>query len=281
MRKRFEGWYYKQRANGLSLALIPGRSAGGAFIQVVTDDRSYQVDYPPEEYQRHGNSLRIGSSQFSESGVILDIAGGGLRLSGYLIYSGLTPLRGDIMGPFRFFPMECRHGVVSMRHAVEGSVSLNGETLDFSRGKGYIETDSGSSFPEGYAWVQCGDFDRNCSIMASAARIPFAGLKFWGCICAVWLDGREYRLATYNGARIVRCGPGGLELRQGKYKLTADVQARDGLALSAPRNGLMGRTIHESIACPARFVFSMGDTVLFDGNGQASYEFVTTQLTPE
>ena len=39
--------------------------------------------------------------------------------------------------------MQCSHGVISMGHPLEGSVRLNGETIDFSGGTGYIETDRG------------------------------------------------------------------------------------------------------------------------------------------
>ena len=91
---------------------------------------------------------------FAREGLRLDIHGEGLDLMGELSYKNLTPLRSDIMGPFRFFPMECRHSVVSMNHEVSGNLFLNGESLEF-RGRGYIEGDSGKSFPENYTWIQC------------------------------------------------------------------------------------------------------------------------------
>jgi len=51
MRNRFEGWYYKHQANGKSLALIPGRSGDGAFVQVVTDDTAFYIPFPLSHYQ--------------------------------------------------------------------------------------------------------------------------------------------------------------------------------------------------------------------------------------
>ena len=77
------------------------------------------------------------------------------------------------MGPFKYFPMECRHGIISMRHTLEGRLKLNGKEIDFTNGLGYIEKDSGRSFPSSYVWVQANDFDEPCSIMASVADIPF------------------------------------------------------------------------------------------------------------
>jgi hypothetical protein len=261
-RERFDGWYYKHQARGRSLAIIPGRAGDGGFIHVITDDRSASIPY-------------TGDNSFSERGISLNINHPGLTLTGEIGYTGITPIRGDIMGPFRFFPMECRHSVVSMKHDLSGSVTLNGEVFDFNGGIGYIEGDSGRSFPDGYAWVQCNDFKQNCSIMASAARIPFCGLKFTGCICVVWLDGREYRLATYNGVKIERCEQGHFELRQGKYRLTVSVVTGEGLALPAPDRGTMSRVIRENLSCAAHFRFTEGGRVLFEeSSDRASYEYV-------
>jgi len=197
---QFEGWYFKHQASGNSLAIIPGKSLDSAFILVVSNYNSYHIPYPLNEYHKNENHqvfhLRIGDSIFTHTGIFLNIHHPDLALTGEIAYTNLTPIENDIMGPFRFFPMECRHGVVSMNHNLKGSVILNGEQQDFTSGKGYIESDSGRSFPKWYTWMQCNAFDSDVSIMASVAQIPFYGLHFWGCICVVWLNGREYRLAN-------------------------------------------------------------------------------------
>ena len=255
------------------MAVIPGRAEDHAFVLVNTNDRSYKISYPLSEY-RKGEILRIGENSFSKSGVTLNIRGAELALSGEIRYAGLTPIRYDIMGPFRFFPMECRHGVISMGHSLSGAVTQNGVFHDYTGGRGYIESDSGKSFPHGYTWVQCNDFKRDCSIMASVAWIPFCGLRFLGCICVVYLNGREYRLATYTGVKILRCQPGVIELKQGKYLLRVETQSQTGQELAAPRFGRMDHVIRESISCTARFLFLRGDKVLFDEKSDcASYEY--------
>ncbi|MCL2363018.1 MAG: tocopherol cyclase family protein [Defluviitaleaceae bacterium] len=279
MRGRFEGWYYKHQTNigvngaSKSLAVIPGRAVDRAFVLVITDNKSYHISYPLYEYHNDGNRLRVGRNTFTSSGVSLDIARPELSLYGYIAYTGLTPIGGDIMGPFKYFPMECRHGVISMNHTLRGLVILDGETHDFTGGRGYIESDSGRSFPKWYTWVQCNAFDEDCSIMASVARIPFYGLRFWGCICVVWLNGREYRLATYNGAKILRRQRGEIELRQGKYSLVVSVDDIAGHKLPAPQSGKMDRHIRETLSCPAWFRFMEGNCCLFEGGSDyASYE---------
>ena len=273
MSARFEGWYYKHQANGRSLAVIPGRAGDHAFVQIVADDAAHYVNYPLSAYHR-GETLRIGENSFSRSGVRLDIDRPEVTLSGEVRYGDLAAIRGDIMGPFQYFPMECRHGVISMDHSLAGAFTLNGVRIDFGGGRGYIESDSGRSFPGGYTWVQCNDFGADYSIMAAVARIPFCGIRFWGHICVVWLDGREYRLATYNGGRVIRAAPGIVELRRGKYRLSVSVDSGEGLRLPAPRSGEMSYTIRETLSCPAHFRFMEGSRVLFEGQSKhASYEY--------
>ncbi len=270
----FEGWYYKHRARGRTLAIIPGRADKSAFVQVVTDEHAYNIPYPLSEYRKDGR-LCVGENVFSDSGVTLDIRRPELSLTGEICYESIIPLRDDIMGPFRFFPMECRHGVVSMRHSLSGSVTLNGEPRDFTGGSGYIESDSGRSFPDMYAWVQCSDFGRDASVMASIARIPFCGLHFWGCICAVWIEGREYRLATYRGVKILRLDPERIELEQGRYRLEITVGSGEGHPLAAPLRGDMSRVIRERVSCRAGFRFLEGNSVLLSEDSMgASFEYV-------
>jgi len=282
-KNRFEGWYFKHQVGGKSLAVIPGRAYDGAFIWVITGKESYHIRYPLYDYHKidtgkHALSINVGGSTFSPSGIKLDIRRPELTLTGEICYSGITPIRGDIMGLFKYFPMECRHGIISMNHTISGAVNLNGKTQDFTGGKGYIESDSGRSFPSGYTWVQCNDFitdgQTGCSIMAAVARIPFYGLRFWGCICVVSLGGREYRLATYNGTAILRCEKGAISLKKGKYQLDITIQPQAGHKLPAPNRGKMSYFIRESLSCPARFLFTKGDDCLFDGiSDYASYEY--------
>jgi tocopherol cyclase len=41
-----------------------------------------------------------------------------------------------IMGPFSFMPfMECYHGILSMDHSIKGSLTIDGEEIDFNNGR--------------------------------------------------------------------------------------------------------------------------------------------------
>lgn len=275
MKEYFEGWYLKHQKGDTTLALIPGRSSGEDFIQVVTNEEVFHVPFPAGSYKMQGSNVRIGSNTFTRRGIKLDMQTEKLTMKGMLLYKNITPIAYDIMGPFSIFPMECRHSVISMNHELKGHLHINGKVYNFTGGKGYIEGDRGSSFPSGYTWVQSNCFPHNTSVMAAAANIPFAGFQFWGCICIVHFLGKEYRLATYKGAKIVRRRPDKLDVIQGKYRLIIDVPQKQGHALKAPDRGEMRRVIHEVPAGKARFRFYInGQLVLDEWSSQASFEHV-------
>lgn len=53
-------------------------------------------------------------------------------IRGVLKYSGITPLKYDIMGPFSVLPMQCSHGLVSMCHAANGWLEVDGKEYRFA-----------------------------------------------------------------------------------------------------------------------------------------------------
>lgn len=280
----FEGWYLKHQAEGgASLALIPALhvdAAGrpSASLQVVTEGKSWWLEYPAAalDASQAEFRLRLGQNLFTREGLRLDIRQEGLSLSGGLRYGPLTPLGSDIMGPFRFLPgMECSHGVISMGHTLAGSLCLNGQNLDFSGGLGYIETDRGRSFPRAYLWTQCAwPGPKQGSLMLSVATIPLAGGCFTGCISAVLLGGREYRLASYRGARVERWDAAGAVIRQGKYRLEAALLERQECSLRAPVRGEMDRRIRESLRAKMGYRFWEGERLLLERTDTgASFEY--------
>ncbi len=272
----FEGWYFKHQKDDDTIAFIPGRANSGNFVQVITASGSRQFDVP--ELAVEGDSLQAGSCLFSGRGCTIDLPG----IQGEIVYEGLTPLKSDIMGPFRFLPMQCRHGVISMAHALNGSVTIDGESHCFDGGKGYIEKDSGSSFPRSYLWLECNDFAEPCSIMASVAHIPFGGTNFTGCICALLYGGREFRLATYRGVRIHAFQADYLCLSQGKLLLEVDIKPTgDGHPLRSPVKGHMSGTIRESSNADIHVrLWEKCKPVIDAHSRHAAYEYVPEPAVP-
>lgn len=272
----FEGWYVKLQApDGQTLALIPAvhidaKGKRSASLQVITSERSWWVDYPAAVFRASPKRffVRLGQNLFTENGLSLRVKVPGLQLEGCLQYGPMHPLPSDIMGPFRFLgDMECAHGVLSMWHTLQGKVTCNGKTTDFSGGVGYIETDRGRSFPSEYFWTQCAWKDTaqmQNSLMLAVAEIPLWKLRFTGCIGAVQYQGKVYQLATYRGAKVERWSRQGAAIRQGKYRIEAVLLQSHGHSLRAPKNGNMGRSVTESVDAMVRYRFWYGGRLLME-----------------
>ncbi len=262
MSKYFKGYYYKHQKGANILSVIAGETSEEKFLQVITKEDSYYIP--------HQNGCT-----FSGNGMNIDTKHKNICLKGKVTYSNITPIKYDIMGPFKFIPMECKHEIVSMNHRVDGGFTLNGKFLDFTNGNGYIEGDKGTSFPRSYLWVQCNNFEQRYSIVASVADIPLGLMHFKGCICNINYLGKEYRLATYLGARVIQLTRNKLIVKQRKYELVVDILNPTGQKLVAPVCGKMDKHIYEDISCTAVFRFYIKGQKLFDiTNSFTSFEFV-------
>lgn len=279
----FEGWYFRQQTSKETVALIPAchknpQGHSSASIQVITKDTACFANYGEDAFQSDKRRLfvQVGNSTFSTEGIKLDIETDSVKARGELNFGELTPIRYDIMGPFQFTPLlECRHSIFSMTHSVNGRLIINERTYDFANARGYIEGDRGSSFPKRYAWAHCQWEDETpCSLMLSVADIPFLGKRFTGVIGIVYLNGQEYRLATYLGARVAHIGGGSVTVKQGKYALTVTRMNQRAMLLRAPVRGSMIRLIREHPACRLKVRFEKNHIPLFDFvTDQAGFEY--------
>ena len=110
--------------------------------------------------------------------------------------------------------------------------------------------------------------------MLSVADIPMAGIHFTGIIGVILWRGKEYRIATYLGARVVHIQNKMVRVIQGNLQLEARLLEESGWVLKAPAKGDMVRTIHESASCRAFYRFRIGGhTVFAFETDRASFEF--------
>lgn len=273
----FEGYYFKHQKGADTIAFIVGVTADNAFIQVITNRASYNIDYALSAH-RKGDSIHLGRSHFSEQGIKVDIEDRNVCIKGKIAYENLTQIKYDIMGIFKYFPVECKHSVISLHHQLTGSLIVNGETIDFTGGIGYIEGDKGKSFPKNYMWLQCSDFREKCCITAASADVPVLFFSFTGCICIVYYRNREYRFATYLGVKIVQRDKHCLILRQGRYRLEIFVAPNEGQPLRAPKHGKMSYEIVECATCHGVFRFYKNEELLFEFDSHnVSYEWVADE----
>ena len=273
----FKGWYFKCCTKDKIIAFIPAyhysNNKKSASLQIITDDKVFNIPFDTLEYGEKPLYVKIGNCVFSHEGIILDFKDDRLTLEGKIYFEELSPIKYDIMGPFKFVPfMQCRHSVFSMSHKINGKITINNQLFEFNNGTGYIEGDRGRSFPKKYIWTQC-CFNNN-SLMLSVADIPFLGIHFTGIIGVVLLDGKEYRIATYLGARIKQVDKNTVTVKQGSFEFTVKLLNKNAQPLAAPSNGDMCRTIHESASCEACYRFCHKNNVLCEfTTDKASFEF--------
>ncbi|MBN2011917.1 hypothetical protein JW960_21490 [candidate division KSB1 bacterium] len=268
--QHFEGWYFKivDKHERHIFAIIPGiyrsRNASDSytFIQIFDGHRNETYfhtfpihDFHTEPYQFN---IQIGKNQFSANELVIDIQTTSFNMKGQLTFNSLTPWPGSlvspgIMGWYTWVPfMECYHGIVSLDHHIQGILDLNGQKLDFTNGKGYIEKDWGQSFPDAWVWCQSNHFNSSHTcVTGSIAIIPWIRRPFLGYIFGLWHDQRLYRFTTYTGAQLehFEITDSCVEwvLYQKNYRLEINGRRTDGGFLHAPTINGMTHRISESL----------------------------------
>ena len=277
----FEGWYFKNQSGEDSISFIPafhsdeeGRES--ASLQVILPGKAYRIFFPIEEFTKSKRrlSICIGDNIFNKKGIRVNLHTDLLTITGTLRFSKFTPLNYDIMGPFRYIPfLQCRHSIFSLSHNIEGSLTINGSPMKFCNGTGYVEGDRGCGFPYNYMWSQC-SWTQGCrnALMISAADVQIGRYSFPGCIAMVYFNGKQYRLATYLGAKIKKYNKKELWVCQGCYDLRIKLMEGDEQELLAPAYGKMSRIIYESITAKVRYRFRKNKQILFDFVGLGGFE---------
>lgn len=291
----FEGWYYKfvDSSEQHRWAVIPGifKGADGsrshAFVQVLdgTSGEATYHEYPPQAFQaaKQGLDVEVGPNRFTLHTVTLGIDTPGRSVRGTLSLADLTPWPSTVtspgvMGFFAWIPLlQTYHGVVSLDHRIDGSLTLKGKTIDFSDGRGYIEKDWGRSFPEAWVWMQTNHFDTSgTSLTASIAVVPLLGFSLRGLVVGLWHGGELHRFATYTGAQIDELAVNDEEVRaiisDSDHRLEIDACRAEGGVLRGPTGLDMGGRVPESLRATVTIRLSAlsraGSRLLFEGTGR-------------
>ena len=298
----FEGWYFKliNASGDRRYAVIPGiflhqdPTESHAFVQTldgVTGGSTYHR-YPLSEFWASDEKfeVRIGPNHFQADRISLDIDSTERRMKGKLHFKGLsawpvTRFSPGVMGWYAFMPfMECYHGIVSLDHHIEGGLTVDGVTTDFTGGHGYIEKDWGQSFPRGYVWMQTNHFEQSGTcFMGSVAMIPWMFTEFRGFLVGFWHEGVLYRFTTYTGAKIDNLGltdthvhwnvtgKAGEGAQKGKFRLELEAERAKGGLLHAPyRTGMVQRIVESLTATVNVRLIRLdgGEKIVFEGTGR-------------
>ena len=295
----FEGWYYRlvTKDNSRTLAFIPGISLGSAskenhsFIQLLDGNKKtfHYFRYNESKFSASNSpfKVRIDNSAFYMNGLSLDIQKDNLDLRGYITFSHLlkwddTTLNPGSMGFYNYLPfMECYSQVCAINGVCNGIINLNGESIDFTGGKIYIEKNWGKSFPLEWLWVQCNSFrDNRCTLTCSLGHIPFPIKSFRGFLIAITVDGILYKFTTINRSRIQ------LNLEKDVEVIAVNKDLRllfktssnkdDFILCYGPKNGEMSPYVNESLISKVyvKLINTSTKEVIYEGVGNnAGIEF--------
>lgn len=278
----FEGWYFKNINSQKGISFIPGinmdDTGAKAFIQIITNNSSYFVNYNIEDFKFNANPfwISIGDNSFSKEKMDIHIEdkSQNLKICGNITYSNSKNIHTNIfspniMGPFSYIPfMECNHAIISMENIINGCIKINDETIHFNEDKGYIEKDWGCSFPKSYIWCQGNHFQKtNASFMFSIADIPFKLFTFKGFICVFLMNNKEFKFTTYNHAKLVEYEKKedffNITFKKDLYSLNIKSKYDKGLKLAAPVKGKMTKDIFESISASVTVTLKKKEEIVF------------------
>jgi tocopherol cyclase len=291
----FEGWYFKHISADQKniFSVIPGISLNctdsHSFIQILDGitGLSEYIRYPVSEFQfdYRKASLKVGKSIFSQKSVILNIDDEKTEITGEIQYYNLVKYPSSIFSPgimgwYSFVPyMECKHGIISVNHNLTGKLKINGNSAEFDNGKGYIEKDWGTSFPEAWIWLQANNFKNSeSSFSFSIAKIPWRRNFFIGFIAYLYYNKKFYLFSTYNNSAISEIHHSGNSinfiLKNKKTTLKVSAQISKSGDLIAPVSGQMSRRIKESIDSEVSLTFfdQFNNLIYSDLNNRAGIE---------
>ena len=264
-KRYFEGWYYKiiDPTEQHAFAIIPGiamdeNGVQQAFIQVLDGKKCEAIyhKFSAEDFQPTIGKFEVNlaGNYFSANKINLNLP----NLTGQLTFLNQKPwsnslLSPNIMGPFSFVPfMQCYHGILSMDHDISGVLIIEGQKIDFTGGKGYMEKDWGRSFPSGYIWMQTNHFSElGISLKSSVANIPWLGSSFVGFIAGIWLQDRLIEFTTYNFTKLKKSFANHerveLVMENRRHRLEVFAKREAATALASPIAGFMDGRIEESM----------------------------------
>ena len=284
----FEGWYYKvlTKDEQYAFGIIPGiaMDAEGekqAFIQILDGNKLsaqyFKFDADLFTADSKEFKVNIDTNRFETNSISLDLP----KFKGSLTFKQQIPWPNrwyspGIMGPYTFIPfMECYHGILSMDHEIQGALEIDGELIDFSDGRGYIEKDWGHSFPSAYIWMQTNHFSQpGISLKASVAKIPWLRNSFVGFIAGLYFDKKLIEFTSYNGSQLIRSNADETEveliMKNKKYRLEINVHRSDSTALAAPIQGFMDGRISESMTSmvDVKLLHTKNGEIIFEDSGR-------------
>lgn len=267
----FEGWYFKlvNEDDSRVLAFIPGISLdessinNHSFIQVLDGNKGAYTycKYNKNDF-KYSNSpfnIKVNSNSFSLNSMNLNINTNDLSIIGSVTFKNIIKWNDSIINPgsmgfYNYLPfMECYAQVCAVDGQILGKININGEVIDFTNGKIYIEKNWGKSFPKEWLWIQCNSFlDKRATLTCSLGKIPFPIRDFTGFLIGVTVNNKFYKFTTINRSKIsISYTNNGVEVNaihnNIKLSLITSTDKDNFMLCYGPKNGYMSPYVLETL----------------------------------
>ena len=278
----FEGWYQRlvDEDKNINYAIIFGIAKNEldphAFIQVFdgvkNESKYYRFESSDFYYLKDtvfikDNFLSLNSLYLKTNDLEISVLFSELRKLKKLFFNN------SAMSFLSRFPLECFQEVITMDGLFNGEMTIENESQHIS-GKTYLEKSYGSKFPQKWIWIQGNHFNKDVSLSFSHGMIPFLKWKIKGFMTVLNYNGKEYRFASYNLARmkIIKRTASQVEIviKKRRYKLIINAKLINPTKLIGPSdNGKMDLIVYESISSLATLTFYKGRKIIFDTMGRS------------
>ena len=278
----FEGWYQrlvdedKNINYSIIFAITKNELDPHAFIQVFdgvkNESKYYRFESSDFYYLKDtvfikDNFLSLNSLYLKTNDLEISVLFSELRKLKKLFFNN------SAMSFLSRFPLECFQEVITMDGLFNGEMTIENESQHIS-GKTYLEKSYGSKFPQKWIWIQGNHFNKDVSLSFSHGMIPFLKWKIKGFMTVLNYNGKEYRFASYNLARmkIIKRTASQVEIviKKRRYKLIINAKLINPTKLIGPSdNGKMDLIVYESISSLVTLTFYKGRKIIFDTMGRS------------
>lgn len=217
----FEGWYFKivHPYRNITYCFIPGiflsnkKEYSHSFVQVLNghENNFKYLTYRTSDFKASSSKfdVRVGNNHFSLNRIEININEQGEKIHGNLELSNIikwpdTLINPGSMGFYNYLSfMQCYSHVCAIDGCIKGSLNVNGENIDFTGGKVYIEKNWGKAFPYSYIWIQGNSFNSSSgAVTASIGHVPMPFTSFTGFLIGININNKFYKFTTINKSRL-------------------------------------------------------------------------------
>lgn len=280
----FEGWYFKisdkeNNCYSFIFGITLNEEDPHSFIQIIDQkqNKAYYFKYKVSEFSYTDNLISIGNNVLSKNCLKLFIHPFDIDIKiKPTTYLKRRLFGSSVMSFFKFLPLPTKHEIIYMKAKVSGIIKNMNESFDIC-GTGYMEKDYGTKFPRRWLWIQTNQFTHN-DISLVISKADLLG-RFSGFFCFLNINGKEYRFATYNCAKIKKQRKNdyiNITVKNDVYTLKIRLKKEKGNMIIAPvHKAKMMKKIEESLNSKLfLFLYKNNKLIIKDSSFNVACEYL-------